>query len=170
MENEKLEPLSVLIDQLKIARNGYDQATAEMKKAMEEFVNSPSYSKLKVRQEHFQAAKEAVEGRIRKAGQIAYESTNDKHPCPGVNVKIFKKYQISDPKAVRGWCIKNYPLGLKIDAAKADDVRALLMKSMPMALVVDNAMVIKHASTGGTVPGIIVIDDPQVQIDSKLGE
>ena len=61
---------------------------------------------------------ENYEDRVRKIALVLYDTDNDKHPDPHVEIKLFTSVTVSDEKKALKWAVENDPSAVKLDAKK----------------------------------------------------
>lgn len=138
-------PLAQLVDELKQARENLTNFNAQIR-LIQESIAEP-LREVKSKQVIADSRCAELETQIRERGVEFYDFTGDKHPIPGVEIKLFDEATIEDADAVRAFCFKG----------------------LPAALVVDEKKVKKYALDFDAVPGVKVTRDvPRAQIATKL--
>lgn len=163
-----------LLDKLKTARMDAEESKTYMDDRLAEFMRTDDIYTVQAKK-HATAStlKAEIEKEIKNLGLTLYEESvksgnPDKKIADGAEIKIFKKLVIKTPSAAFGWAKKNYPAALKFADEKISDIRALVLRSMPSALVLDENAILEYAKKFGAVDGVEILDDPRVQISGKL--
>jgi hypothetical protein len=138
-------PLAQLVDELRYTRQVAAEKRAKVKE-IEKSIEDQLYA-AKLEQAAMDKQVNDLEQAIRARGIEGYKRDGDKHPTPGVEIKLFDEATIEDPDKVRAFCFDN----------------------LPGALVVDEKKAKKYALDFDAVPGIKVERDvPRAQIATKL--
>lgn len=134
------------LEHLKEARETEEKAKASMKQAMDTLKASDAYTLLQNILDVSHGAVETLEKEIKDLALTEYNATQNKHVHEKIEVKIFKVFKVLDPKRLRNWVIANLQDALE---PNMDKVR-------------------KYALEIGDVDGAEKIEEPRVQIASKL--
>ena len=135
------------IQELKQAREEAEALKASAKAMLEIVEKSPAYIEAAD-----QARKAAdyvldLESHIRHEALATYVDTQEKHPRPEIEIKVFKVVDILNDVAAREWCFLNFRPALKLDTKTFE-----------------------KAAKDGSIPAELatVSEEPRVQIATKL--
>lgn len=138
--NEKL-------NQLKQAREAYNEYKSTASKAMEDFKSSDDVYTYNAEKAKEASAKiETLEAEIRATALAMYKADGNKNPHEKVSIKLANVFKIVDPVRVLAW--------VKINLADA--------------LVYDEKKVKNYSTKIGAVDGTEITETPQAQIATEL--
>lgn len=165
----KIDELTQLLEDLKVARADRDESKEAMDKRLQELKSDDVYSFQADKNLNAKRLVEELESQIKVMGKEFYiENPSNKKIAPGLEVKMFKTYIIRNASEALKWAKKNFMAGLRFKTDKVDDIKLLVFKHAPDLLELDWDKVMDYAKKFSDVPGIEVEDAPQVQIASKL--
>lgn len=138
--------IKALLDQLAKARIERDAAKNAMKELLDQVRLSAEFQAAEAKAVNAQTIVETLTEKIVTWGKAYYARKQDKHPHPGVEIKIFNAVHYRNRTAAMKWAVER----------------------LPNALTLDDKKVIAYASKVGDIPGVIIEDDPRVFIARDL--
>lgn len=134
------------LQELKEAREQGANAKAQMDEMTKAVTTSKEYLALQQYRTAADLLIESLTKAITDEADKFYKSTAEKKFHDKVQVKIFAVAKILDANKVREWCFKNLPAALHPDLKTVE----------------------KYAKDFGNVDGVEVVEEPRVQIATKL--
>jgi hypothetical protein len=122
-----------LFEELKSARANLEIHKKTQNAALEEFkAIDDVYTYNKVMTDNFAQLVSELETVIRAEALAEFQATDNKHPHPKVEIKLFKTFSITEPAKVLAWVKTNLADALVVDEKK---VKAYAMTEEPKALI-----------------------------------
>lgn len=110
---------------------------------------------------------------VRETALELYRLTEEKHVHEKVEIKTFGVFSLVSPAAAFKWAKDNLPTALAFDPTRTSDIRAMLLKQMPKALILNESALLDYAKIAEKsglekCPGVEIKSEPRAQIAKKL--
>lgn len=157
-----------LMADLKIARQDEADSKTARDKRLEELKKDDVYTFQAGKYETSSKLVVELQNKIKTMAKYSYTQSGNKDFHKGILPKNFSEFKVTDPHELRKWVFNNFPLALEFHPEWIDRIRALVIKSMPAALRVNESKVEDYVKNNKPVPGTEMGTRVEFQIASKL--
>lgn len=101
-----------MLAELKTAREALAETEMYMRQFEASWKEKPTYRQLVADKEKLRNAIDNLSAAIQTMAVDEYRMTSNKHPVDGVQIKVFKEYQVDQADALK-WAMVNFPAAVK---------------------------------------------------------